>query len=69
MDDHSDRNGMHIVIDVKRDAAPQIVLNHLYTLTQLQITFGVIMLAIVNGRPEVLNLRKILEEAEGREGE
>lgn len=62
VDDHSDRNGMHIVIDVKRDAAPQIVLNHLYTLTQLQITFGVIMLAIVNGRPEVLNLRKILEE-------
>lgn len=62
VDDHSDRNGMHIVIDVKRDAAPQIVLNHLYTLTQLQINFGVIMLAIVNGRPEVLNLRKILEE-------
>ncbi len=62
VDDHSDRNGMHIVIDVKRDPAPQIVLNHLYTLTQLQITFGVIMLAIVNGRPEVLNLRKILEE-------
>jgi DNA gyrase subunit A len=62
VDDHSDRNGMHIVIDVKRDASPQIVLNHLYTLTQLQITFGVIMLAIVNGRPEVLNLRKILEE-------
>ena len=62
VDDHSDRNGMHIVIDVKRDAAPQIVLNHLYTLTQLQITFGVIMLAIVNGRPEILNLRKILEE-------
>lgn len=62
VDDHSDRNGMHIVIDVKRDAAPQIVLNHLYTLTQLQISFGVIMLAIVNGRPEVLNLRKILEE-------
>ncbi len=62
VDDHSDRNGMHIVIDVKRDASPQIVLNHLYTLTQLQITFGVIMLAIVNGRPEILNLRKILEE-------
>ena len=62
VDDHSDRNGMHIVIDVKRDPAPQIVLNHLYTLTQLQITFGVIMLAIVNGRPEILNLRKILEE-------
>ncbi len=62
IDDHSDRNGMHIVIDVKRDAAPQIVLNHLYSLTQLQITFGIIMLAIVRGRPEILNLRKILEE-------
>ncbi len=62
VDDHSDRNGMHIVIDVKREASPQIVLNHLYNLTQLQITFGVIMLAIVNGRPEVLTLRKILEE-------
>jgi len=62
VDDHSDRNGMHIVIDVKREASPQIVLNHLYSLTQLQITFGVIMLAIVNGRPEILTLRKILEE-------
>lgn len=62
VDDHSDRSGMHIVIDVKRDASPQIVLNHLYALTQLQVTFGVIMLAIVNGRPEILTLRKILEE-------
>ncbi len=62
VDDHSDRNGMHIVIDVKREASPQIVLNHLYNLTQLQITFGIIMLAIVNGRPEILTLRKILEE-------
>ena len=40
VDDHSDRNGMHIVIDVKRDASPQIVLNHLYSFTQLQTTFG-----------------------------
>ena len=62
IDDHSDRNGMHIVIDVKRDASPQIVLNHLYSFTQLQTTFGVIMLAIVNGRPQILNLRQILEE-------
>ena len=62
VDDHSDRNGMHIVIDVKRDASPQIVLNHLYSFTQLQTTFGVIMLAIVNGRPQILNLRQILEE-------
>ena len=44
IDDHSDRNGMHIVIDVKRDASPQIVLNHLFSFTQLQTTFGVIML-------------------------
>ncbi len=62
IDDHSDRNGMHIVIDVKRDASPQIVLNHLYSFTQLQTTFGVIMLAIVGGRPAILNLRQILEE-------
>lgn len=62
VDDHSDRNGMHIVIDVKRDASPQIVLNHLYSFTQLQTTFGVVMLAIVGGRPAILNLRQILEE-------
>ena len=62
IDDHSDRNGMHIVIDVKRDASPQIVLNHLFTFTQMQTTFGVIMLAIVNGEPKLLNLRQILEE-------
>ncbi len=62
VDDHSDREGMRIVIDVKREASAQIVLNHLYTLTQLQISFGVIMLALVNGRPETLNLRRILQE-------
>ena len=62
IDDHSDRNGLYIVIDVKRDASPQIVLNHLFTYTQLQTTFGVIMLAIVNGEPRLLNLRQILEE-------
>ncbi|MEE0730867.1 MAG: DNA gyrase subunit A [Oscillospiraceae bacterium] len=62
IDDHSDRNGMHIVIDVKRDASPQIVLNHLFSFTQLQTTFGVIMLAIVDGEPKMLNLRQILEE-------
>ena len=62
IDDHSDRIGMHIVIDVKRDASPQIVLNHLFSFTQLQTTFGVIMLAIVDGEPKMLNLRQILEE-------
>ncbi|MGN0479512.1 MAG: DNA gyrase subunit A [Hominenteromicrobium sp.] len=62
IDDHSDRNGMHIVIDVKRDASPQIVLNHLFSMTQMQITFGVIMLAIVDGEPKTLTLRQILQE-------
>ena len=62
IDDHSDRNGMHIVIDVKREASPQIVLNHLYSLTQMQVTFGVIMLAIVDGQPRTLTLHDILRE-------
>ncbi len=62
IDDHSDRDGMHIVIDIKRDASAQIVLNHLFSFTQLQTTFGVIMLAIVNGEPKMLNLREILQE-------
>lgn len=62
INDHSDRNGMHIVIDVKRDAAPQIVLNHLYSYSQMQTTFGVIMLAIVDGVPKTLTLRDILQE-------
>ena len=62
IDDHSDRNGMHIVIDVKREASPQIVLNHLYSLTQMQVTFGVIMLAIVDGQPKTLTLKEILSE-------
>lgn len=62
IDDHSDRNGMHIVIDVKREASPQIVLNNLFSMTQMQITFGVIMLAIVNGEPKTLTLRQILQE-------
>ena len=60
IDDHSDRNGMHIEIDIKRDASPQIVLNHLYTYTQMQTTFGVIMLAIVNGEPKILTLKQML---------
>lgn len=61
IDDHSDRNGMHIEIDLKRDASPQVVLNQLYSYTQLQITFGVIMIAIVNGEPKTLNLKEILK--------
>ena len=62
IEDHSDRNGMHIVITVKRDASPQTVLNQLYSYTQMQTTFGVNMLAIVNGEPKTLTLRDILLE-------
>ncbi len=60
IEDHSDREGMHIEIDIKRDASPQVVLNQLYSYTQLQTTFGVIMLAIVNGEPKILNLKEML---------
>ncbi len=62
IDDHSDRSGMQIVIDIKRDASPQVVLNNLYNLTQLQISYGIIMLAIVDGRPEILTLKEILQK-------
>ena len=61
IDDHSDREGMHIEIDIKRDASPQVVLNQLFTYTQLQSTFGVITLAIVNGEPKVLTLKEVLQ--------
>ncbi len=61
IEDHSDRNGMHIEIDIRRDASPQIVLNKLYALSQMQVTFGVIMLAIVNGEPKILTLKQILQ--------
>lgn len=62
IEDHSDREGMHIVIDIKRDASPQIVLNHLYNETQMQTTFGVNMLAIVRNEPKTLNLLQMLQE-------
>lgn len=58
--EESDREGMRIVIEIKRDANAQVVLNHLYKLTQLQISFGAINLALVNGTPKVLNLKEIL---------
>ena len=61
IEDHSDRNGMHIEIDVKRDASPQVVLNQLFTYTALQSTFGAIMLAIVGGEPKTLTLKEILQ--------
>jgi len=58
--DESDRRGMRIVIELKRDANHQVVLNQLYKHTQMQESFGVIMLALVDGRPEVLNLKQVL---------
>ena len=61
IEDHSDRKGMHIEIDVKRDASPQIVLNQLFSYTQLQVTFGAIMLAIVDGQPKILTLKDMLK--------
>lgn len=62
-DESSNRVGMRMVIELKRDANPEIVLNKLYQLTQLQTSFGIIMLALEDGvRPRVLNLKQILEQ-------
>jgi DNA gyrase subunit A len=58
--DESDRDGLRVVFDLKRDAQPQVVLNQLYKYTQMQGSFGVNLLAIVNNRPEVLDLKRIL---------
>ncbi|HEX8959953.1 MAG TPA: DNA topoisomerase (ATP-hydrolyzing), partial [Geobacteraceae bacterium] len=58
--DESDRDGMRIVIDLKRDENPQVILNHLYKQTAMQSSFGIIMLAIVAGRPRVLSLRETI---------
>ncbi len=60
--DESSRQGMRIVIELKRDANPQITLNRLYQQTQLQDTYSMIMLALVNGKPRILNLQEILSE-------
>lgn len=60
--DESDRDGMRIVIELKRDAVAQVVLNTLYKHTQMQWTFGAIMLALVDGRPRVLTLKQMLEK-------
>ena len=62
VNDYSSRHGMHISIDLKRDANPQVVLNQLYSYTQMQTTFGVIMLAIVNGEPKILTLKEVLQQ-------
>jgi DNA gyrase subunit A len=59
--DESDRDGMRIVIELKRDSYPRVVLNNLYKQTPLQANFGANMLALVNGKPEILNLKKFLE--------
>jgi len=59
--DESDRDGMRIVIEIKRDASPEIVENQLVHHTRMQVTFGVIMLAIVEGQPKVLGLKAIIE--------
>jgi DNA gyrase subunit A len=59
--DESNREGIRIVIELKRDAVPQVVLNKLYKLTPLQVSFGIIMIAIVDGQPKVLNLKQVLE--------
>ncbi|MDI3327738.1 MAG: DNA gyrase subunit A, partial [Alicyclobacillaceae bacterium] len=58
--DESDRRGMRIVIELRRDVKPQVVLNNLFKHTALQTSFGVIMLCLVDGRPQVLNLREML---------
>lgn len=60
VNDESDRDGMRMVIDLKRDANAEVVLNNLYMHTQMQTTFGVIMLALVDGRPQVLTLREMI---------
>ena len=59
--DESDRDGMRMVIELKRDANPAVVLNQLYKRTQMQVTFGVIMLALVDGQPRTLNLKEVLQ--------
>src|SRR5499433_1951760 len=59
--DESDRHGMRIVVELKRDAVPQVVLNKLFKLTPMQSSFGVINLAILNGQPRVLTLKRMLE--------
>ena len=59
--DESDRDGMRIVIETKRDAHALVILNKLYKYTQMKVSFGIILLAIVNGRPEILTLKRMIE--------
>ncbi len=62
INDYSNREGMRMVIDLKRDVNAQVVLNHLFSMTQLQVTYGIIMLALVDGVPRILNLKQILQQ-------
>jgi DNA gyrase subunit A len=59
--DESDRDGMRVVVDIRRDGNALVILNRLYKFTQMEISFGIIMLAIVKGRPQILTLKEILE--------
>src|SRR5262249_51243655 len=58
--DESDRDGIRVVLDLRRDAVPKVILNNLYKHTQMQESFGAIFLAIVNNRPQVLNLKQMV---------
>ncbi|WP_215782445.1 DNA gyrase subunit A [Paludibacterium sp. B53371] len=60
--DESDKSGMRMVIELKRGEMPEVVLNHLYKMTQLQDSFGINMVALVDGQPRLLNLKQVLEE-------
>ena len=62
LNDESDREGMRIVIKLKKDAIPQIVLNHLYSMSELQVTFGAIMLALDGGVPKVMDLKTMMQK-------
>jgi DNA gyrase subunit A len=59
--DESDRDGMRVVLEIRRDATALVILNRLYKYTQMEVSFGIILLAIVNGRPHVLTLKEILQ--------
>jgi DNA gyrase subunit A len=60
--DESDREGMRIVIELKRDSVAQVVLNQLFKHTQMQVTFGIIFLAIVHGQPQLLNIKELIQQ-------
>lgn len=59
--DESDKDGMRIVIELKRDEMPEVMLNHLFTQTQMQAVFGINIVALVDGRPQILNLKQLIE--------